>query len=580
MAAKHDIQLSAITTICLSLESILKKCFGPNGLSVMLTTATGTLMITGSGAAILRLLHLSHPIGRMVTDSVVTHCQHTGDNCKTFVFLLCGMLRKLRDLPANQQQCQSERQTAARALAHLKHAVLPGLVCQSMSGQSTTVCCTQENLHRVKTTCNDTFASTLRGRFNKATASHLAKVLVEMTFADVNIDDVPLAIDECIKYFPQVHVEIAGNAILSTHVLDGIIIQRDFKVHVPLVMENGVRFMLVAFDVTDSQSSGCDDIAATIHVTSTDQLRDTFAWKMSHVQGFVQLITSRGVNLLVCSSVVSDVLAFHCRRAGISIIQAVDEDDMKRLEFVFNIHAVYCWSELLSTTRVIGHAESCKPVQLGVHCWVLLRPDPATTRPCSRSLSQQLIVCAPTAGLCDQVSSALLGCLKCSRMLFDTSVLCDASGLNPWPMPCTQTSDDSQTCLDTSTVLCHSHCVFIPGGGTFERALYKALQSYRQRCNDTSLMRGAELLQHGLQSVLIHLAQNSFASSDVRPLVGVAMATSGERLDGVIEPLASKMVLLHDLMTLLQQLLRVDMLVPVRRLRPTDDAQSNSDDPS
>ena len=573
MAAKHDIQLSAITTICLSLESILKKCFGPNGLSVMLTTATGTLMITGSGAAILRSLHLSHPIGRMVTDSVVTHCQHTGDNCKTFVFLLCGMLRKLRDLTANGQPCQCERQTVACALAHLKHAVLHSLVSQSISEQSTTVCCTQENLHRVKTTCNDMFASTLRGRFNKATASHLAKVLVEMTFADVDVDDIPLAIDECIKYFPQVHVEIAGNAILSTHVLDGIIIQRDIKVYIPLVMENGVRFMLVAFDVTDTQASGCDDIAATIHVTSTDQLRDTFAWKMSHVQGFVQLITSRGVNLLVCSNVVSDVLAFHCRRAGISIIQAVDEDDVKRLEFVFNIHAVYCWSELLST-RVIGHARSCKSVQLGVHRWAVLRPDPATTRPCSRSLSQQLIVCAPTAGLCDQVSSALLGCLKCSRMLFDTSVLCDASGSNPWPMPCTQTSEESQTGLDASTGICHSHCVFIPGGGTFERTLYKALQSYKQRCNDTSLTRGAELLQHGLRSVLTHLAQNSFASSDMRPLVVVAMATSGKQLDGVIEPLASKMVLLYDLVSLLQQLLRVDMLVPVRRLCPTNDAQS------
>ena len=569
MAAKHDIQLSAITTICLSLESILKKCFGPNGLSVMLTTATGTLMITGSGAAILRSLHLSHPIGRMVTDSVVTHCQQTGDNCKTFVFLLCGMLRKLRDLPANRQQCQCERQTAACALAHLKHAVLPGLVCQSIAEQSTTVCCTQENLHRVKTTCNDTFASTLRGRFNKATASHLAKVMVEMTFADVDVDDIPLAIDECIKHFPQVHVEIAGNAILSTNVLDGILIQRDIKVHVPLLMENGVRFMLVAFDVTDTQSSGCDDTTASIRVTSTDQLRDTFAWKMSHLQGFVQLISSRGVNLLVCSSVVSDVLAFHCRRAEISIIQAVDEDDMKRLEFVFDVHAVYCWSELIST-RVVGLADSCISVQLGVHRWALLRPAPAT-RHCSRSLSWQLVVCAPTAGLGDQVSSALLGCLKCARMLFDTSVLCDASGLNPWPVPCTQTSDESQSGLDTSTGLCHSHCVFIPGGGTFERTLYKALQSYKQQCKDINLTRGADILQHGLQSVLSHLARNSFASSDVRPLAAAAMATSGKQMDGVIEPLASKMVLLHDLVTLLQQLLRVDMLVPVRRLHLTDD---------
>ena len=573
MAAKHEIELSAITTMCLSLESILKKCFGPNGLSVMLTTATGTLMITGSGAAILRSLQLSHPIGRMVTDSVATHCQHTGDNCKTFVFLLCGMLRKLCGELSVHRQYKYERLTVANALAHLKRSVLPRLVCQSITGQSTTVCCTQDDLHRVKSACNDTFASTLRGRFNKATASHLAKVLVEMTFADVDVAEIPLAIDECIKYFPQVHVEIAGNAIQSTHVVDGIIIQRDIKVHVPSAMENGVRFMLVAFNVTDSQSSSDHDnnVSSAIHVASTDHLRDMFAWKMSHMQGFVQLITSRDVNLLVCSSVVSDVLAFHCRRAGISIIQAVDEDDMRRLEFVFNIHAVYSWSELLST-RVVGQADSCRSVQLGVHRWSLLQPNPATTTGhCSKPLSRQLVVCAPTVGVCDQVASALLGCLKCSRMLFDTSVLCDVSGLNPWPVPCTR---KSQTGLDKSTGFCHSHCVFIPGGGTFERTLDKELQLYKQRCNDINLTRGADLLQHGLQSVLSHLARNLFASSDVHPLVAVATATNGKQLDGVIEPLASKVVLLHDLVTLLQQLLRVDMLVPVRH---SNDYQSNSD---
>ena len=603
MMSRQEMELSAITTMCSSLESILKRCFGPNGLSVMLTTTTGTLMITGNGTAILQSLQLSHPIGRVVTNSIATHCQHTGDNSKTFVFLLCGILRRLcRDLP----ETRCDRMAIVFALAHLKHTVLPRLVCQSFMEQSMTICCTQDNLEQVMCACSNVFASTLQGRFNQLTARHLAKVLVQMMFTDFDVADIPEVVEEYVKHFKQVHVEIAGNSIQSTRIIDGIVVQRDMKVHVPSTMEHDVHFMLVAFDVMDGKmSSGSDNVPTVIRIASTDHLRGTFEWKLKQVQGFIQLLCSRGVNLILFSSVISDVLASHCRHAGISVIQAVDEDDMKRLAFVFSIHAVYCWSELLSTC-VIGNADSCKPVLLGTHRWVLLQPTPATMRRCSRPLSRQLVVCAPTAGVCSQVASALLGCLKCGRMLFDTSVLCDATGRLTWPVPCTEKSQAGHTSIDScggmyvcgnthkdcmnfdrrtktsagDTHTRHCHCVFMPGGGTFEGTLYKALQLYKEQCNVTSLSCAAVLLQHGLQSVSGHLAHNSFTPSKTNPMVAAAMGTSHSLLDGVIEPLASKVVLLCDLLTLLQQLLRVDMLVSVRRLCPTNDDQSNSDDSS
>ena len=595
----QEIELLTITTICSSLETILKKCFGPNGLSVMLTTASGTLLITGSGTVILQSLQLSHPIGRVLTDSIITHCQHTGDNCKTFVFMLCRILRRLcRELPKN-----GNRMGVVCALAHLKHTVLPALVCRSFIGESMTVCCTQDNLEQVRCACSDMFSTTLQGRFNRPTAKHLADVLVGMIFTEFDVADIPAVIEEYIRHFKEVHIEVTGSAIQSTHFIEGVVVQRDFKVHVPQAMDHGVRFMLAAFDVLDSSTStSSDDIPSVIRVKSTDHLSNTFEWKLKHVEGFIQLLSSRDVNLLLCAGVVSDILAFRCHHAGISVVHAVDEDDMKRLALAFNVHIIYGWSELLSSS-VIGNADSCKPMLLGTHRWVLLSPPAVTVRRCTRPLSRQLIVCAPTAGVCSQVASALRACLKCSRMLFDMSVLCDGAGLM-WSVPCTEhshltketgnmdtydipaevhTTFDSRTTTGNShSSRTHPHCAFIPAGGTFETTLYKALQQYKEQCNNTTLSHAADLLQHGLQSVSGHLAQNSHTPSAARPLVAAAMAMNHTQQDGVsssvIEPLASKVVLLHDLLSLLQQLLRVDKLVSVRRLCPQNDSQSDSED--
>ena len=80
--------------ICESLEGILKKTFGPNGLDVMLNSSSGNILITNNGALILKSLSVDNHVGRTVVDGVVSLSSITGDGSTSFILLLTALLRE------------------------------------------------------------------------------------------------------------------------------------------------------------------------------------------------------------------------------------------------------------------------------------------------------------------------------------------------------------------------------------------------------------------------------------------------------------------------------------------------------
>ena len=77
--------------VCKSLLSILEPGFGPLGLKTMICTDTGQVTVTNNGLSILQSLHLSHPVAKLILESVAKAVTWTGDGCKSFIMIL-GMV--------------------------------------------------------------------------------------------------------------------------------------------------------------------------------------------------------------------------------------------------------------------------------------------------------------------------------------------------------------------------------------------------------------------------------------------------------------------------------------------------------
>ena len=85
----HELSLDTVVSVCTTLDNLLVKSYGPNALNVLLSAASGKLMVTSAGMTILQSLNISHPIGQMLIRSIQSHHRMSGDNSKSFLLLVC-----------------------------------------------------------------------------------------------------------------------------------------------------------------------------------------------------------------------------------------------------------------------------------------------------------------------------------------------------------------------------------------------------------------------------------------------------------------------------------------------------------
>lgn len=76
------------------ISEILKTMLGPKGMSKMLVTDTGDVLITANGKAMLERLNVSHPIARVLIEVAKTQDKNCGDGTKTAVILAGELLKE------------------------------------------------------------------------------------------------------------------------------------------------------------------------------------------------------------------------------------------------------------------------------------------------------------------------------------------------------------------------------------------------------------------------------------------------------------------------------------------------------
>ena len=636
---KHVLAVSDIAKICQVLEGLLEKGYGPNALTTMLCSSSGTVMLTSSGMPILASLHLSHPVGNMIVDSISKHYAVAGDHSKTLVFLLTEVLRladnRLSISAMRSKEAQvTERFKLIKGLSELKQNILPNSILPYLLKHSCITCLKEDNTVQIRELCTDLVRTFMAGKLNRQSAAHLTSLVVELLFGRYTRRSFPTnllpTVQWCIDSVETLCVGVPGQAIQSSSIISGVLIQRDFQ-HLDARLESSER---VKFVLLGSVIGGKNEAQAhqpIFQASSEAHLSSALDWKHKHIEGFLEALKQKGVNLIISSQKLETLTVFLCKKHAISCTQMVLGEDMEHLSLLSQTQIIHSVMDL-AEQHCTGTATFCRQQNIGGKRYIHLCGVTNLTKSAKAAsvlMEKQMLLCSPSPGVCHQMKCLVLNALKSVRAWLDGGrclnhlPVCELEEIKEcatmpeegsckvcgshFPVEETKsTQEHTGTSITTSTLNhCHEkqhgHAICSPGGGSIELSIYHLLNLYLLKtpsCLSSNLKVACELFADAMLSIPIKLLQNSYAPQASRlstiqllhcsgalhahgqVVAGVDAQSGVSLLDDshVVEPLFSKISMLYELLDLLQQLLRMNHVVSVsKRSKPNEESPSDDE---
>ncbi|KAM4748403.1 BBSome complex assembly protein BBS10 [Rhinophrynus dorsalis] len=419
-----DLDLCKILQVAESLEDILCRCFGPDGGHVLFITSTGDLLITKDGRKILESLLMDHPIGRMIVNSAANHASITGDGVKSFVILLCGVLRGLWAAVHKNEGLRLSRTSAGKTRFQKQGHVLKRISNQLMTFQTEVldpIFREQLKPHFLSvfsnnTLCNrylqsvlDTYFFGRIGHNNQEFISKLAyDFFCRLLESNNSIDEV---VDFVTGYFPELHTEVLGLPVENSRILQGLVLHRQFSLYCPA--EGELRAVIVTEQIHQSLSASDIDfvVCSDAHLQLSQQyLRQRTEKLMSHLH-------HNKVKLILSSVKQEEIVMYYAKQNRISVVDSLPSEE---IDLVCRIASVSPLSKPLGDV-FLGHLEDmflvthCQPILMGSNKYVHLGIIGSST-----FLPHCVVICGPVKGLTEQLISAFHGAFKMLQQLFQS----------------------------------------------------------------------------------------------------------------------------------------------------------------
>lgn len=546
--------------ICESLEGILKKTFGPNGLDVMLNSSSGNILITNNGALILKSLSLDNHIGRTVVDGVVSLSSITGDGSTSFILLLTALLREtmqctgISGRSSKAVMSSNQRQSLlalSRAFIQFESTTLiDEVVVPCLRTITITTDLQDEDLSTIKQKINRLIYSTMNGKFPVNTVFPFAEILSDLIIKTWKSPVLSLreSVLHVIDEFPQICIEVPSLPISFSQVKQGILIPRQFAFDVEEIFTTLQNFKFIvlnrSLDISEPQ------VPSSIRINDQSSFDMSFQWKRNQVQRLITMFQQHGIRLILSSENVSDLVLHFCRQTGIAVVSMIP---VEYTEYICKCTGVLPVHNIDSNDLdevFLGTSLSCGTQRVGHQKFVCMHVDPRNLQ----FSPHYLILCSPAQGLCKQYYIALHNALKCVKMSF---------------------SEDGN-CL-----------TFLPGCGAAEFAMSFSLKLHSLNVVDLNMSQALEILSKALQTIPHTLHQNSFSISHQKEnfmhrlhevekswksngiVLGVNSKT-GKAVDAgkleVYEPFSGKYLLIQSVLQCLSQLLRTEKFLGVKKL--------------
>lgn len=544
--------------ICETLEGILKATFGPNGLDVMLNSSSGNILITNSGALILRSLNLENLIGRTFVDKIISYCCISGDGGTSFLLLLTTVLREVvaltgirakgngMEIPSHQRQSLV---ALSRAFNKLESSLLKDVLVPVLEKIAVKTDLEVKYISLIKQRIMRLFVTTLNGKFPISTVSHFAEFLSELMTKTWNSSVMSLkdSLLHLIDEFPQICIEVPGVPVLSSQVKPGILIPRGFATEQEGVPTNLQDFMFVVMNC--SLDSPEPESSSSIRIRDNASFDASIQWKRNQVQKVITMFEDQNVRLILSSQSVSDLALHFCRQHEIAVVSMMPQECADYICKCAGVLAISSLDGDNMSELFLVKGISCGLHTVGHHKFVHLQFDSLNCK----FIPHSILLCSPAQGLCKQYYLALHHALKCVKMSFN---------------------EDGKKLL------------FLPGAGASELAMSFSLKAFSQSVTDSHLYLVLEILSKALQTIPRMLHQNSFSLScqkgnfmfclneierswkQDRMLFGIN-AKTGKPVDPfnieIYEPFQGKFLFLQSVLQCISQLLRTEKFIGVQK---------------
>ncbi|XP_065139679.1 Bardet-Biedl syndrome 10 protein [Paramisgurnus dabryanus] len=551
------------------LECVVRRCLGPDGGSVLFTRDTGEIIITRHGQRILNMLHLEHPMARMVLDCVGAHAGVTADGTKSFILLLAALLRGIQDFAHIHRIGPSN----APYLQNLAHRLL-AFSCQEVDDVITHKIIPYASLHCIRHSCKQNSSvldllvgGYVAGRLGIGQADILKRVLCEFYHKVTQGQDAVKTITFLHSHFSLLHTTVSGLSVGCSEVIEGLVVTRDWSVWTE---PKGSAKALVIYE-----SLGSPHIEASNNTFLCVQ-RDWLPCIDRVLEKRLVSILHLQVRVLLSSVKQPEVVMQWARLNHVALLECVDS---ARLDLLCH----------MSTTETLPHLplqhllmlNSCSRVHLGGHRYACLGTSLQT---------HTLVLCGPTPGILDQVVCVSQGVFTLLQHLCQTKPVNQYTDSETYAQrentdvqedPNDAVSGQSQTFLSSRDLwdrVIRTGGV-LPVGGTFEFLLHHFLSNGRTRGDSESCRLLADALlcvprtlysRRRFMDVQTHLlsdlkqgteVQGSVEVLDVRSKFGVGFSLT---LPVNLESVSSKQQLVVSVLQCLNRLLRIGAILHTR----------------
>ncbi|XP_016054949.1 PREDICTED: Bardet-Biedl syndrome 10 protein [Miniopterus natalensis] len=422
------------------LETILSCCVGPEGRQVLCTKPTGEVLLSRDGGRLLAALHLEHPVARVVVACVSSHLRKTGDGAKTFIILLCHLLRGLHAVTDKEKDSLISKNTQthgrhwknccrwkfiSQALLTFQTQILDYVMDQYLSRHLLSIFSSST---KERTLCRSSLELLLEayfcGRVGRNNHNFISQLMCDYFLkcmaCESGLEEVFELVDDC---FVELNIGVTGLPVSDSRIVAGLVLHRDFSVYCPA--DGDIRTVLVTETIQPLFSTSGSEFI----LNSETQFQTSQFWIMERTKAIMKYLQSQNVKLLLSSVKQPDFVIYNAALNGISVVECLSSEEISLIQRIiglspFVLPQASSQYEILNTALV----KFCKPlilrskryVHLGLISICSFRPH------C-------IVLCGPVQGLVKQHEDALHGAFKMLRQLFkdlDLSYMAQISDQN------------------------------------------------------------------------------------------------------------------------------------------------------
>jgi chaperonin GroEL (HSP60 family) len=318
-----DDALGAFAQAAAVLEGVVGTSIGPHGAHKVITSATGKVLVTKSGAAILDALSADTPAMLVLLEAARRHGRAHGDGTISFVLMVAEALRQLDACVRACALGAPTRARLARALAHAASCWLPTVAFPALRREAAAAADgDQTTLRPPRELACALVATALAGELGASASAQLGSLLAECWARSGGASgrapaELPLA-------------SVAGAALERSLLVEGLVFDGALVSPHMRADLRAVRCAVLACAL-GAPAARDDGRREAVAVASGGAYAELLARAETHADGLVRTLAALGVRLLVCTQRLSPAAAASCERHGISALACADDAMAARL---------------------------------------------------------------------------------------------------------------------------------------------------------------------------------------------------------------------------------------------------------